>query len=140
MRTTTHEEPSTLSICVDCLQFLANGEIGNEDAAQRTTEQLAADIDANWLGVEITLGRIRDAEVVEEIHLTSRIGCSYLSSQQLWDLGREDEEPTNWAACVCDDYDEGSFSYSACHGCSSRLGGDRFHATAWLQIENEETV
>ena len=90
MNTTTHET-DTIAICVDCLQFLANGEIGDEDGG-RTTEQVANDIDANWGGIEITLGRMRDWEVVEEIHDTTT-ECPYVSSRVYFDLDREDLSP-----------------------------------------------
>lgn len=135
---TTEFDTDTIAICVDCLQFLANGEIGDEDGG-RTTEQVANDIDANWGGIEITLGRVRDWEGVEEIHAVEAIGCPYVASRIYFDLDIEDESPDNWEKCICDDDDEGWFSWHSCHACDSRLGGDRFHATVWRPVQHEET-
>ncbi len=105
-------EPHRLEICVDCLQILANGDLGGAEE-DRTTEEVVADMVEVWgdlLG-QITLGRTQEEDETEE---------EYENSTQ--------------------SEDEGWFSMSSCEGCGSGLGGDRFYATAWLPIDEEITT
>ena len=39
----------------------------------------------------------------------------------------------------CPENCEGSFSWSSCEGCGSRLGGDRHPAAAWKETDSEAT-
>ena len=100
-------EPSRLEVCVDCLQILANGDLGGVEEV-RTTEEVVADMARVWgdlLG-QITLGRTQEEDETEE----------------------EYEEATESES-------EGWFSWSVCECCGSSLGGQRFYATAWLPVE-----
>ena len=140
------EEAHTIDICTDCLMLLANGEIGDEDAAGRTAEDVARDIEANWAGWDITLGRMRSEDVIREIHTAGgdkHQPCDFLAPPQVlaWidtdalALTLEDQLTDqlwdSWGLCECPDESEGWFAWSSCDGCGSRLGGDRHYATAW---------
>lgn len=100
----------TIAICQDCVSLLANGEVtdGNGDDVSLAHGQ---DIDVLWGNTEITLGHLHKGEDCPDCH------CS------------EDPEQT------CEDFDNecehGWFSWSACDGCGSNLGGTRSYATAW---------
>ncbi len=105
-------EPSRLEVCVDCLQILANGDLGGVEEV-RTTEEVVADMVEVWgdlLG-QITLGRTQEED----------------ETQEQFEENRDSE-------------DEGWFSMSRCECCGSSLGGQRFYATAWLPIPTEETT
>lgn len=97
-------------ICVDCLSFLANGEVwgadGEDIAAAHSTRMDLALGD----GVDLTLG-----------HLAGH--CEWCRAAYL-DGGE--------SSC-----DSGGFSWSRCDGCGSALGGDRYPATLWIPLETE---
>lgn len=95
-----------LDICSSCLMVLANGPQQGENYADdlRAAEGLAH----NWPGWDITLGAL-DEE------------CEHCKSWR--ESGEEGDNPC----------DEGWFSWSSCQGCGSRLGGQRYHATAWKE-------
>lgn len=76
-------EAVTVSICQDCMLFLANGDL------PESRPDLPADIDRQWNA----------------------------GTGPAWDLTPE------WG--------EGSFSWQGCECCGSRLGGDRYAATAY---------
>ena len=122
---TTDTEPHTMSICVDCLVWEANGDLPED------RPDYLSDLETHTGDLLVTLGRIRSEDVVQEIHLTSRLSCP-------WD-SFTDEDGDLWSSCDCEDWDEGHFSWSSCDECGSRLGGDRFYATVWIPITNEET-
>ncbi len=105
-------EPHRLEVCVDCLQILANGSLGDH-AEPRTTEEVVADMAYIWEGNlgQITLGRTQEEDETEQ----------------------EFEDNTQ-------SEDEGWFSMSSCEGCGSGLGGNRYFATAWLPIDEEITT
>lgn len=101
----THIEPTPhrISICVDCLAFLANGTTGDSPDAKDDAEH-AADMAREWgVGTEITLGRMRELDESEEDFETD-----------------------------AEDGHHDGFSWHPCQGCGSTLGGDRYAATAWF--------
>lgn len=94
--------PRKISICVDCLMLLANGEVFDSDHHD-ITDSHSRDMELEWPNTEITLGRIReDDETEEEFEANSELEL------------------------------EGWFSWQPCQGCGSHLGGYRYYATAWI--------
>ena len=123
--TTTRQETTELSICVDCLYLLANGQPESVDPSWCPTDSdgrtgyhngvpcdgtcegavsaHAEAVNRIWEGYELTLGSVE---------------CEWCGSE-----AREaDDQITD-----CEPH----FSMSQCDGCGSRLGGDRVHAVAW---------
>ena len=97
-------EPNTISICVDCVYFLAYGRLDDttmEENPNAGTEH-AAKIHLRWGEFEITPG------------------CGSTCEEHGSVDDRDDDEPEPW------------FSWSPCEGCGSSLGGYREHATAWV--------
>lgn len=91
------------SVCVDCMFYLANGEVENPDS-DWSLERLKANLEI----YNITLG--------------------HLHSENRWDrrcfhLGSECEDD-----CMCDTDD--FVAYSSCLGCDSTLGGSRHDVIA----------
>ncbi len=100
---TDREIPVRISICVDCLMLLANGEVFDSEGND-ISDSHAREIEREWPGIEITLGRVQE-----------------------WDESDEDFEAGQ-------EYEsEGWFSWYRCQGCGSRLGGQRYYATAWVR-------
>jgi len=97
---------TTLDICGDCLQLLANGEYDPELSEEECAEY-AARVETGWPSGqwEITLG-VLESE------------CNYCPNP---DTGEECEST--------------GFTWSSCDLCGSsgprQGGGDRYHATAW---------
>lgn len=86
-----------LSVCVDCLFLLANGEVQDGEGNDITQEH-AHKVRMLWSDTEITLGSLE---------------CRYCPTEENGDC-------------------ESWFSYLPCNCCGSSLGGDRSHATAWV--------
>lgn len=93
---------ATVSICVDCLMFYANGETPEHMDESQTEEWLQA--------------------------LTS----NYVTLGIMWDDHDDDcpnREAEEWVDdCECENF---GFSWQSCETCGSNLGGDRFGATEW---------
>lgn len=101
-----------LAICVDCLFMLANGE--NGDWTPEAEADWAKAFAANTVGIdEITLGMHTDV-----------CGC---------DLNSDDSD-VHAESC-----EQLGFSWGRCDACDSRLGGDRFAATAWINRPELQT-
>jgi hypothetical protein len=82
--------------------FLANGEVTDSEGNDITHDH-ALEIEREWPGFEITLGRLqREDETDEEFQANTEIES------------------------------EGWFSWYHCQGCGSRLGGQRYFATTWV--------
>lgn len=100
----SRENTQSISICVDCLFLLANGEVIDAEGEDITLDH-RCDVRRLWGDVEITLGSLQGS-----------VECS--CADPTW---------SDYPSC------EPRFSWSSCEGCGSSLGGDRVHATAWLQ-------
>ena len=116
---TTFEYTDDLSVCVDCLFLLANGGDSVEPSwcpdneglrpydytcdgtCEAAAEAHVAAVDRNWEGWDLVLGS-NDCE---------------------W-CGTEAREADDFNGDSCEPW----FSWSACHGCGSKLGGNREHA------------
>lgn len=101
--------PQTIAICVDCVNLLANGEVTDGNGEDITLDH-GQNVDVQWGNTEITLGHAHNGEDCPDC-TCGDVDC--------WE---------NMDGCPSD----GWFSWSMCEGCGSRLGGDRFYATVWL--------
>jgi hypothetical protein len=107
------EDYHDLRICVDCLVYLANGEVPDNDDVEWKPE----DIDKVWPNTFISPGH---SFQTMKINIAFWPDCD-VSAWKNWDDIPED---------LREIYEEGSFSSLPCDACHSNLGGDRFPATA----------
>jgi hypothetical protein len=82
--------------------LIANGEVFDANGND-ISESHAAKMEREWPDTHITLGRIR-----------------------------EDDETESEYEANSENESEGWFSWYQCQGCGSRLGGNRYYATAWI--------
>ena len=96
-------EPATISICADCVYFLAYGRLDGQTMDDNPGADVvhAAKMQAQWGDTEITPGC--DSTCTKHGAVDDRY-----------------DDPKPW------------FSWSSCDGCGTTLGGDREYATAWL--------
>jgi hypothetical protein len=116
------QEPTIVSICVDCVYFNAYGRLddttmaNDRNAAEKHKQNIAAN---GWKwGTEFTPGCGKECP---EHGIAAYDSAEAYEQAQLEDSA--ESEP--W------------FSWSACEQCGSTLGGDREHATAWEYKEPE---
>jgi hypothetical protein len=110
MTTTSKRETADLSVCVDCVSYLANGEVSDPDTGENIATAHAAKIAAIWGDAfDITLGSLP---------------CEHCGSKAR-ETGDDVQDCEPW------------FSWHDCDGCGSTLGGDREHATAWIDPDND---
>jgi hypothetical protein len=105
MNTTTTKNEYSGSCCVDCLMFLANGDLSLDD-----DEGAAA-----WLD-----GFVSRNDGVVWVVGASTDDCGH-------DLSEPDEYDDHVTGCES----FGFRAYSPCDLCGSSLGGDRYAVTGW---------
>jgi len=111
-----HETPTTITICTDCYMHVGNGDLPDTtwspypDAPETecgNVAYLAAIAHEIGIDTDVTLGALADSGDCEQ--------CT------------ADYQSGGCAPC------EPWFSWHACHMCGSQYGGNRMHATAWIQ-------
>ena len=97
-----HEDSDGLELCVDCTGLLANGEYNEDAGAWESVEALTDAIDKKW-------------PEAEGWHI-EYAGCTDPD---------DDDTPEDDARYHI------NFTWSACDGCGSTLGGSRCQGYAW---------
>jgi hypothetical protein len=129
--------------CVDCLQWLANGELPPD----WTDDQKIAfkdSFDAATAGCEVTLGMLRQYhDCLQTVSDCCMAEVEVVGETTQYYICKDCYRPCNSVQATANDLgnececEDAGFRWSSCDTCDSGLGGDRFYVTFWTNGEKK---